>query len=126
MIRDNTKPGGCVSLRSDGAGDATLPRICVVPCEVYARSVKYILRSIVVACRLNLLFAPPSFIYAQVFGEERLKRGAYLAGLADGPSLAQDLGLSPKDRLICVEGLDVKTLPFERIGTRLSSTEYCL
>lgn len=92
---------------------------------------KYILRSIVVACRLNLLFAPPSFIVcvapliAQVFGEERLKRGAYLAGLADGPSLAQDLGLSPKDRLICVEGLDVKTLPFERIGTRLSSTEYC-
>ena len=54
---------------------------------------------------------------AQVFGEERLKRGAYLAGLAEGPSLAKDLGLVPKDRLICVEGLDVKTLPFDRIGT---------
>ncbi|CBJ26563.1 hypothetical protein Esi_0035_0027 [Ectocarpus siliculosus] len=53
--------------------------------------------------------------HAQVFGEERLKRGAYLAGLAEGPSLAQDLGLSPKDRLILVEGLDVKTLPFDRI-----------
>lgn len=45
-----------------------------------------------------------------------MKRGAYLAGLADGPSVAQDLGLSPKDRLIAVEGLDVKTLPFDRIG----------
>ncbi|CAB1116961.1 unnamed protein product [Ectocarpus sp. CCAP 1310/34] len=56
--------------------------------------------------------------HAQVCGEERLKRGAYLAGLAEGPSLAQDLGLSPKDRLILVEGLDVKTLPFDRIGER--------
>lgn len=49
-------------------------------------------------------------------GEERVKKGAYLAGLANGPSVAQDLGLSPKDRLIAVEGLDVKTVPFERIG----------
>lgn len=47
-----------------------------------------------------------------------MKRGAYLAGLADEPSVAQDLGLSPKDRLIAVEGLDVKTLPFDRIGER--------
>lgn len=30
--------------------------------------------------------------------------------------MAQDLGLAPKDRLIRVEGLDVKTLPFDRIG----------
>lgn len=51
-------------------------------------------------------------------GQERVKRGAYLAGLADEPSVAQDLGLSPKDRLIAVEGLDVKTLPFDRIGER--------
>lgn len=58
----------------------------------------------------------PCLFLGKVFGEERLKRGAYLAGLAEGPSVAQDLGLSPKDRLILVEGLDVKTLPFDRIG----------
>lgn len=52
----------------------------------------------------------------QVVGQDRVKRGAYLAGLADGPSVAQDLGLSPKDRLIAVEGLEVQTLPFDRIG----------
>lgn len=49
-------------------------------------------------------------------GEERVKRGAYLAGLAEGPSVAQDLGLEPKDRLISVEGEDVKSLGFDRIG----------
>lgn len=32
--------------------------------------------------------------------------------------MAQDLGLSPKDRLVFVEGLDVKTLAFDRIGER--------
>lgn len=49
-------------------------------------------------------------------GADRVKRGAYLASLAQGPSVAQDLGLKPKDRLISVDGEDVKTLAFDRIG----------
>lgn len=49
-----------------------------------------------------------------------MKRGAYLAGLAEGPSVAQDLGLEPKDRLISVDGEDVKSLGFDRIGGSLS------
>lgn len=71
------------------------------------------LRVCIFGCRARSLSC-----LVQMIGEERLKRGAYLAGLAEGPSVAQDLGLTPKDRLVLVEGLDVKMLPFDRIGER--------
>ncbi|CAM9909000.1 unnamed protein product, partial [Sphacelaria rigidula] len=52
----------------------------------------------------------------QVVSGGKVKRGAYLASLAKGSSVAQDVGLAPKDRLISVDGVDVKTLEFDSIG----------
>lgn len=62
------------------------------------------------------LVFPPCCNFPQLFGVDKVKRGAYLASLAQGPSVAQDLGLKPKDRLISVDGEDVKALAFDRIG----------